>query len=287
MQLVQLLADLLPDPIDRRPVPAHGAGPLLDLAAGRQRGQGDAANGDCSPASRRSSALIASQLRSTSAASATSTSPNTWGWRRTILAPRVRYTSVRSKAASSAASWACRITCRKRSPAPPPGRRRSLLDGVDHLVGLLQHEGTQAGVRLAPIPRAAVGGARRRARWRPCHAGWPGCRAAPARAPASRPPPGGVGQPSSAAARRSARRERVWRRVERRAAARAACGAHAGRAGRRIPTMVARSGAASTISGRAGSNGMPARRSALATCTPSAGSMPAAGSASSWRAATR
>src|SRR5207302_7394137 len=40
VQLLELLADLLPYALDRLPVPSHRAGALLDLAAGRQCGKG-------------------------------------------------------------------------------------------------------------------------------------------------------------------------------------------------------------------------------------------------------
>ena len=39
--------------------------------------------------------------------------------------------------------------------------RRAVLDGVEHLVGLLEHERAQRGERLLAIPRTAVGGAQR------------------------------------------------------------------------------------------------------------------------------
>src|SRR5581483_4238811 len=69
------------------------------------------------PARRASSTFACSQLRSTSSAFATATSPKTCGWRATIFAAAASDTSAAVKRPSSAAISACIATCSSTSPS--------------------------------------------------------------------------------------------------------------------------------------------------------------------------
>ena len=134
-----------------------------------------------SAAASRSSALIRSHCRFTSAAVRATASPKTCGWRRTILRAIDAWTSARSNTPASAASCACRITWRSRSPSSSASAGVApVLEGVVDLVRLLEQVLAQRGVGLLPVPRTAVGlaqavadvGHRPRARRRRARARW-------------------------------------------------------------------------------------------------------------------
>ena len=164
-ELADLLADLVQHAVDRRPVVAQVRGALLHLLARGERGQraadaveralrrGIAVGGR--PRAR--PALIRSHWRFTSEAVRASASPNTCGWRRTILDAIAAHTSVMSNTPSSAASCAWRTTWSSRSPSSPGElRRRAGLERVVDLVGLLEEVVAQRLVGLLAVPRAAV-----------------------------------------------------------------------------------------------------------------------------------
>ena len=110
-----------------------------------------------------SSRLICSQFDATAAASPASTVPKTCGCRRSSLSWMPRATSARVNAPDSAAMVAWNTTWNRRSPSsssrcstPGAGLRVVALDGLDHLVGLLDDVPREAVVGLLAVPRALL-----------------------------------------------------------------------------------------------------------------------------------
>ena len=110
------------------------------------------------PRPRFSSALIASQLASTSAVPLTrASSPNTCGWRRTSLSQIAATTSSGPNQPLRARQLGLEDDLQQQIAellAQVVGR--AAIDRVDHLVRLFDHVGTQRLQRLLAVPRASV-----------------------------------------------------------------------------------------------------------------------------------
>ena len=164
LQLGDLLVQLGQHLGRRRPDEADARGALATASrrgsarAGRpaRRRAGWPAGGAALAA--RSSALIVSQARVCSADVAMARrSPNTCGWRRTILSLIASATAAKSNAPCSSAMRAWNTTCSSRSPSSSlRSAEVAALDGVGDLVGLLDRVGRDGGEGLLQVPRAAA-----------------------------------------------------------------------------------------------------------------------------------